>query len=302
MLLLTTLALLSASPGAADTDTIVSVSRGTRLRVETMAGDIVVRAWDRDQVRIQATHSRRTSVEVRQSGSVLSLEATTGFGPGGAVDYELTVPAWMALKLGGMSADITIEGVRAPIEAEVMEGDITVTGGAETVKLGALNGKIRVSGVRGRLEVSGASDDIIVTDLQGDLFAEAISGDLLLRDIRARSVRAASVSGDIWFEGRIEDGGNYSLATHSGDIMIAVAEGTNSTIAARVYSGDTRASFALPAAEQSSRRQQRYRLGNGSAVVDLETFSGDVRLLRPTELTPRIDGMLRDRPDRDRER
>src|SRR6185503_13841066 len=103
MFLLTTLALLSTqSPQGFQTDTTISVSPGTRLKLENQGGDIVVHAWEKNQVRIQASHSRRPHVSVRLSGAVLSLEASADRGPSNMVDYELTVPSWMPLKLGGM--------------------------------------------------------------------------------------------------------------------------------------------------------------------------------------------------------
>src|SRR6185503_677472 len=146
--------------------TTISVSQGTRLRLENQGGDIVVHAWEKNQVRIQASHSRRTHVSVRLSGAVLSLEASADRGPANMVDYELTVPSWMPLKLGGMYATVSVDGSKAPIEIETLDGDITVKGGAETVKLGSVQGRIVVSGVRGRLELNSVSEDVDASDIQ----------------------------------------------------------------------------------------------------------------------------------------
>jgi hypothetical protein len=59
------------------------------------------------------------------TGAVLSIDAKADRGPGSMVDYELTVPSWMPLKLGGMYAQVTVEGSKAPIEVETLEGDIS---------------------------------------------------------------------------------------------------------------------------------------------------------------------------------
>jgi hypothetical protein len=298
MYLLTVLALLNAALPQGSTDTTIAVSQGTRLRVENQGGDIVVKAWEKNQVRIQASHNRRTHVNVRVNGAVLSLEASADRGPANIVDYELTVPSWMPLKLSGMYATVSVDGSKAPIEVETLEGDITVKGGAESVKLGSTQGKIVVSGVRGRLELNSVSEDIEASDIQGDIVVEGISGDIILRRIDAKSVEVETISGELIYDGRIVDGGHYSLLTHSGEIYLSVAEGTNATIATATGSGDVRASFPLPGSERPSRRRQTYRLGNGSATVELETFSGDVRLLRPAELSARIDQMLRAHQER----
>jgi DUF4097 and DUF4098 domain-containing protein YvlB len=303
MYLLAVLALLTTPlPQGFQTDTTISVSQGTRLRVDNQGGDIVVRTWDKNQVRIEASHSRRTHVSARLDGAVLSLEAGAEHGPANMVDYELTVPTWMPLQLGGMYATVSVEGSKAAIDVQTLEGDITVKGGAGTVKLSSISGRIVVSGVRGRLELNSTSEDVEASDIQGDLVVEAVSGDIMLRGIDAKSVDVQTVSGELYYDGKVVDGGHYSLLTHSGEIFFSVPEGANATIATAVGSGEVTASFPLPASEHPSRRRQTYRLGNGSAVVELETFSGDIELLRPAELGARIDRMQRTRQEREEEK
>ncbi len=302
-MLLPMLVLLTAQvPQGFQTDTTIAVTQGTRLKIENQGGDIVVHGWDRNQVRVQASHSRRTHVDISHSGAVLSLEAEADRGPANMVDYEITVPVWMALDLSGMYATVTVDGTRGPITVETLEGDITVKGGAETVKLSTTSGKIFVSGARGRIDLNSTSDDIVGSDLQGDVVAETVSGDITLRRIDAKTVDVQTLSGELAYDGRIVDGGRYSLLTHSGEIYLSVAEGTNATIATAIGSGDVRATFTLPSSERPSRRRQTYRLGTGSATVELETFSGDIRLFRPAELGARLDQQLKARQDREEEK
>lgn len=309
MLFLTLTALALQAGQARQTDTTFTVATGSRLHIENQGGDILVKAWDRNQVRIQASHSRRTHIEISRSGAVIQVEAEAERGPANMVDYELTVPAWMALDLEGMYARISVEGTRAPIRAETLEGDITVKGGAETVTLSSTQGRIVASGARGKIELHTVSEDIEGSDLAGDLVVETISGDILLRGIDSRNADIQAVSGDLYFDGKIVDGGQYSLLTHSGDLAVTVAEGVNATIASAIGSGEVRASFALPSSEHPGRRRQTFRFGNGSATVDLETFSGDVSLLRPAEMAARLERLAarraqqearrRARPDRE---
>jgi DUF4097 and DUF4098 domain-containing protein YvlB len=293
-MLLSLLVLWSLQPPQSfQTDTTFAVAQGTRLKVENQGGDISVKGWDRNQVRVQASHSRRTRVDIRLSGAVLSLEAEAERGPANMVDYEITIPAWMALDLEGMYAMVTIEGTRAPISVETLEGDITVKGGAELVKLTTVQGRVSVSGARGRIEINSVSEDIEGSDLSGDIIAESVSGDISLRRIDAKSVEVQTVSGELLFDGRIVDGARYSLLTHSGDIAVTVSEGSNATISTAIGSGEVSASFSLPASDRPGRRRQVFRLGTGSAAVDLETFSGDVVLLRPAEMNARLERLAR---------
>src|SRR5574341_1742836 len=60
---------------AQQTDTTLPVRQGARLDVENFGGEIVVRTWAQDRVRIQATHSSRDWIEVSASPSAVRVEA-----------------------------------------------------------------------------------------------------------------------------------------------------------------------------------------------------------------------------------
>lgn len=273
-----------------DTDTTVSVSAGTRLSLENVGGEVTIRAWDRNQVRIQATHSSRTRVGIRVSESVLRLtpQGSRGMGAmGGMVDYVLTVPAAMDIQLGGMFADVSIEGTRGSVSVNTVEGNISVKGGAGTLELATVNGKITVEGANARLNVRAVSEDIELTNVQGEIQAETVSGDVTLTRIDGRRVEAQTVSGDVRFDGTLRPDGTYSLLTHSGDVIVAIPENASILIQTAVANGEVSASFELPASERSSRRRQQFRLGSASATLELETFSGDIRLVRPSEIRTR---------------
>jgi hypothetical protein len=271
---------------AFDTDTAFAVGRGTRLKLHNQGGDITIKAWDRDQVRIQGDHASRTVVDADIRGQVLEISAKGRRGLASMVDYQITVPSWMAVDVGGMYAEISVEGTRAAIKAQTLEGNIVVRGGADNISLHTVNGRIELSGARGRIELNAVSDDILVTDVRGDLLVESVSGSIDMRQVDAASVDAQTISGDIVFDGRIAGAGSYSLVSHSGDVHVAVSEGTNATVSISSANGDISTSFDVKS-ERESRRRQTYRLGNGGANIDIETFSGDVDLLRPSELVGR---------------
>lgn len=286
-------ALLSAMPlqqQTFDTDTTVTVSAGTRLKLENVGGEVIIKAWDRNQVRIQASHSSRTAVGISLSEASLRLSPKGSRGiarMGGVVDYVLTVPAAMSIEIGGMYADVTIEGTRGAISVQTVEGNINVKGGGDNLQLQTVNGKIVVQGARGRLDLRSVSEDVEVSDVVGDVVAETVSGDVTLTRIDGKRVEAQTVSGDVRFDGTLRPDGTYSLLTHSGDVVVGIPENANALIQTAVANGDVSASFALPASERSSRRRQEFRIGGGGASIEIETFSGDIRLVRPSEMRTR---------------
>src|SRR5437773_1036894 len=99
---------------ATQTDTTLSVRPGTRLDVNNFGGEIAVQVWDKNAVRVEATHSSRVQVSIEGSGSIVEVRARSlrGVPLPGRVDYRITVPRWMALVLSGIYTDVSVEGSR----------------------------------------------------------------------------------------------------------------------------------------------------------------------------------------------
>ena len=57
------------------TDTTVTVRPGARLEIENFGGSIAIKAWDKNAVRVEASHSRRTYVQVEADRSTVRIEA-----------------------------------------------------------------------------------------------------------------------------------------------------------------------------------------------------------------------------------
>ena len=100
--------------------------------------------------------------------------------------------------------------------------------------------------------------------------------------VQAQNVEAATVNGNITYDGVALDNGKYRFTTHNGNITMGVPEGSNATFTVRTYQG--RFSPTLPVkGVGEARRGQRavYTLGTGSAEVEMESFNGTLRLRRP---------------------
>ena len=75
------------------TDQTVQVSKGTKLDVNNFAGDVIVKVWDRDAVRVEVTHSDRESVDIKQADQVVTIRSRSARGgPPRSLDYAITVP------------------------------------------------------------------------------------------------------------------------------------------------------------------------------------------------------------------
>src|SRR5436853_7935114 len=108
--MLTTLATLAALALMQQTDTTVPVRAGARLEISNFGGEIAVKTWNRNAVRVMAEHSSRDRIRVDASGQVVRVKTEAGRRGPAQIDYAVTVPAWMARQLAGVDPDRAGDG------------------------------------------------------------------------------------------------------------------------------------------------------------------------------------------------
>ena len=282
------------------TDQTVPVSKGTKLDVNNFAGDVLIKVWDKDAVRVEVTHSDRESVDIKQADQVVSIRSrSVRGGPPRSLDYNITVPAWMGITVNGNYAFVTMEGVGGDVNVETTRGDIEVRGGSGFVSLKSVQGEVTLEKAKGRIEVRAVNEGIRLADISGDLSAESTNGSIILDRIDSGNVDLYTVNGNISYDGPIKDKGLYRLTTHNGLIAMAIPEKVNAALMVRTYNGGFRSTFPI-GGDAGERRAKRFSvtLGNGSAHVELESFGGTISLRRPGEPRPETERKRRER-DRD---
>jgi DUF4097 and DUF4098 domain-containing protein YvlB len=262
-------------------DTTLNVGRGQRLDVNAFGGDITVRAWNRNSVRVEASTSGRDRVEVSSSATAVAVRTQGRHGPASEIELRISAPPWMALTLSGVNTSMKVEGSRAPVSVETVEGEVDVSGGEGLISLRSVQGSITLRGAKGRISVNSVNEDVEVTNSSGDVVAQTVNGEIALQLVDAGSVDASTVNGDIWYSGPIRAGGRYALSTHNGDLSLTVAEGTSASVAVSTFSGEFESEFPVPLRGTRKGKGFNFTLGSGSAQVTLESFQGTIELVRP---------------------
>ena len=264
------------------TDRTVTVAKGARLNVSNDAGEVVLRTWDRDSLRVQAAHSARVTIDIQTTGNIVTVRSRASGGPPGGVDYDITAPAWLPVKVSGQFTYIGIEGAQNEVSAETVRGDIVVKGGSGFVTAKSIDGEVIVEDAKGRINASSVNEGIRITGASGEVTAESTNGDIALSKVEAKSLDISTVNGDIRYEGSVVAGGLYRISTHNGDITMIVPESTNATFTVRTYNGDFSSNLPTKTVGEVRRgRRAIYTLGNGGAEIELESFGGAIRLRRP---------------------
>lgn len=267
---------------AQQTDTVFAVRPDARLAVSGLGGEVVVRTWDRNEMRVVADHSSRDRLDVRVSGSVVRVGVKSHGGVPRAVEYNITMPSTMSVEIGGTFMDADVRGVQGRVQIETVQGDIVVEGGGR-VSAQSVQGDVDVRGARGTLRVGTTNGELRVREVVGELTAETVNGEIFLEDVDSRSVAATTVNGDVVYLGTIHDGGTYWFNTHNGDIEVSVPQGANVTITVATFNGDFESDFPVTITGTRDKRFS-FTIGDGSARLELETFGGSIRLRRPESM------------------
>jgi DUF4097 and DUF4098 domain-containing protein YvlB len=275
-------------------DSTVPVQRGQRLEVSSYAGEIAVKTWDRNAVRVAADLGDRTRVEIDRSATSVTIRTEGRRGVPRMVDLVITAPSWMPLDLSGVNTHVSVVGARGPVSVETVQGEVDVEGGNGLVSLQSVQGSVDLKGAKGRLEVHSVNEDVSVSNSSGEVTAETVNGDITLSRVDATSVDASSVNGELVYDGSIKNGGRYVFSTHNGGIAVTVPEGSNAAVSVSTFNGEFASEFPVTLTETRKGKRFSFMIGSGSAQMTLESFQGSIELVRP--------GSSRGARDRDHDR
>ena len=260
-------------------DTTFAFDKRGTVSLSVGSGEIIVRAWNRDQIQVRA-RSERSVVRMDATPTRLSLDLSRP--RGGDTRFELTVPVGVRVSARATNGDITISGTKGGVEAKTQSGDLRVEDVGDMVDLGSLSGDITARGLSGNIDISGVSGDLTISDVKGDIEATSVSGDIDLSNVVARYVRAKSTSGDITYDGTIDSTGRYELGSHSGSVYLTIPPTTGALFTVSTYTGsiDSDFSITLTPGEHGIGTSKRFtfQIGKGDARISAESFSGDITI------------------------
>lgn len=275
-LLLTALA-VPAAAGRAKVD----VDRDATLFLELNSGTLIVQTWDEDSVQLEAFGDEELRVDLGKRGRRVHGTVSGAHGHPVEADVEVRVPVWMPLEIEGRELDTELEQPGADVEIRVLGGDLLLQGGRGHVRIRSVHGSVTLRGTTGEIDVHATNEDIRMHDVEGSILAESVHGDIRIEGARTAHVELVTTSGDVLYDGSIDDEGDYFFSTHDGDVRLTVPPDTSALVEIETFDGAV--NVHGPRLEQALvevRRGREYRaeLGEAQARVRIRNFQGDVEL------------------------
>ncbi len=200
-----------------------------------------------------------------------------------SVSYNISAPVNTRLTVKSISGNIKVSDIKGDVAAESVSGDVRIGGSGRVGTAKSVSGNVEVTDTQidGTLEAGSISGDVVLRRLTARrIDTSSISGTVRMEEVQCERVDAQSISGLVTFSGPLARGGRYALKSHSGEVTIAISGGTGFELEASSFSGQVRSDVPITArgGTDTGRRQKTLSgtYGDGSAILDLTTFSGNV--------------------------
>ncbi len=284
----------------------IRIAPDARVAVSNVAGNVTITRVSGDELRIDAvkrTRGDRAELDevgievVERTGRVTIAtqmrRANRRTRTGVRVDYTLGVPGTASVDVQSVSGTIRADEVRGAIRAQTMSGDVTITRSPRVEVAKSVAGSVNVSDLEltGNLELETMSGNIVLRQVKGGgLQLSTVTGDAALTDVAADRLEMKSISGDLHFDGSLARTGRYAFNSHSGDLTLVLAGDTGFELNANTFSGEISSAIPVTLGGNGGRSNNRRNaagrgvvravFGDGSAVLEVHTFSGNISINR----------------------
>jgi len=275
------------------------------IHIANISGDIVVTRNSGNSVALEIVKTARagTDAEAKEALSFVNVEVVER---GTLAEIRARYPGFENRRgdRRGMRVDVAMR-IAAPagtrITVKSISGDITVSDIAGALALETVSGSVRLSNTGRLATAKSISGDIEMADSKADgaLSAGSVSGTIRLRGVTARTlslstvsgnvnvedvtserVDAQAISGNVAFMGNLAPNGRYEFTSHSGNVRIAVDGKTGFQLEATSFSGGISSDLPISAEGGKQPRSLRGKFGDGSATLELTSFSGSISITR----------------------
>jgi len=275
---------IAATAGERVDESRVAASTGV-VEIHNTRGEIDIRGWDKDQVEITGeldelaeelifdVDGEFTMIRVKMPRRNISW--------GDGSDLEIRVPVKSRVDFNGVSTDVTLSNIEGGSSIRSVSGDIRADNIDQRLLINSVSGEVEVTDASGKAKITSVSGDLRLDLSCTEVSVNAVSGEVDL-DLEAfDSLSASTVSGELDISGRLNDSGNISMNSVSGDIGLRLASPINARIDVNAGPGgdiDNGMTQDEPRDIFPAQMQLKTSAGDASGTIRIKTVTGDINL------------------------
>jgi len=261
------------------------------VSISNIAGTVNVIAWDRNEVQVRGQLGKGAKpLTITGSNTDMAIKVEPQGGSGwfnwkgdnnmAATTLELHVPKAASLDIDVVSAPLVIDGMDGgSIEVNAVSGKARINARTPSLKVDSVSGGIELAGHAGQADLQTVSGDILAPVLGSDVKLQTISGRIQADGGPWKKLTLSTVSGSVQLTGGLATDGTLGIDSMSGDVQLQLPANTSGNLHASSFSGNLRSDFGTPKEpEHGPGSSLDVRLGDGRGKINVETFSGDLRV------------------------
>lgn len=239
-------------------------------------GRIEVRSWKNPEVVVTSTSvPGKVSIEVEQVGDRIDINASSLVASSQPheveADFQLVVPEQTELRLKTQTGLILVEQVNGDMKLQSVAGDV------------------HLKEVAGYIVVRTTGGSLVCTLCSGRLEFTSISGGAQILQPALTNVNLMTTTGNILYDGDFIRTGLYTMNSGRGLVEVRFSGTDSFDLNAQTYRGtvdNQAADFLKPDTHSGKRHSTKFShslfgtVGQGSAKVELSSYSGTIRILK----------------------
>ncbi|MFK2878808.1 DUF4097 family beta strand repeat-containing protein [Rhodanobacter hydrolyticus] len=262
------------------------------ISISNISGEVRVTAWDRATVQVDGQlgdgakplaitgNDDKLAIEVQPQGNGggwLNWGSDNRMGP---TMLDLHVPRGASLDVRVVSAPLVVDGMDGgKISVNTVSGRARINANSPSLYIESVSGNIELAGHATQANLQTVSGDILAPVLGDQAKLQTVSGRIQGNGGPWRQLTLSTVSGDVQLAGNLAQDGKLSVDSMSGNVQLQLPAVANATVHASSFSGDLRSDVgAAQKSEHGPGSKLDATLGNGSGTINVETFSGDLRI------------------------
>lgn len=298
---------MSVSAGEKVNELVETKAKGN-VTIDVMSGKVSIKTWEKSQVQIMGELSNDAdgyTFEVDEDGEVyfkvnMPNNRWGNWSNDDGSQLEILVPKTNSLRFEGVNVDINASGIQGGTRINTVNGDVKATDLISRIKLETVNGSIKSTNLNGKVKLNTVNGEIQDKNSQGELEIETVNGDIETETsateigisnvngemkVNAKSVdeiEVSTVNGDIDVTLNLTKNGRFSYSSVGGDADIHFIGDVSANFNIETHAGgDITNRLTKERAKEAKYgpgESLRFRIGTGSAEVQIDTVSGDVTL------------------------
>lgn len=291
-------------------DKTLSTTASGEVFLDVMNGKVNIKTWDKNEVQIKGELDDKAegyTFELDGDRVVFEVEMPNrswgGWGNNWSENgsrLEVWMPTTNRIRFEGVNTDIEVENVTGGAKVNTVNGSIkaaklskrvsleTVNGRINTdtvsgdVRLNTVNGKVRDKNSSGELHIETVNGDIETNTDATKITLNNVNGDLNITSDKSTEMDISTVNGDLELFITLAEDGRLVYSSVGGDADIVFKGDVSADFDIETHAGGDISNYITKdkakEAKYGPSERLRFKAGTGSADVEIDTVSGDIKL------------------------